>query len=227
YYVGFNNKDVKFNLINTLQVYGSNNSKMYDQGMGIRVNNVGEKANEIGDIYLKLYAANYKYVNDQKILAGATIEDLGAGQGLYTYRSSGSVTDFFDLYDWGKNFSDTGVFYDNVRKGISALAKDNNYFVYQFDTVFPFSLINFNLTCGVNNTERCFYYYSFDEQNWQKVEQIKGNNPKAETQFQIVGAGEQKRIYLKVTYNKDDNIYNRSPMFSIERIIIDANLIIK
>lgn len=226
YFIGISNEGVKFNILNTLKIYGN------DAGSGEKIVSSirGKISEKPGGLYLKIYGTDYVKVADDKVLTGAKILDNGDGTGLYVYEQKGSFSDYFDL-DQLITKGNSNIFYDNVQSGISAKDEDDNAFVYKINTLHPFTLAKIEAGQPGGEFTDSLVYYSFDNNNWQEIKSDRDKSTDAPLQedkdkFQelIQGDGETKTIYIKVTYDKEDAKEKSIHLFGLKNLKISAKL---
>lgn len=97
-------------------------------------------------------------------MSGAIIEDLGQGQGEYNYATQGVPEDILDL-----SYQAPDIRFNDGKKIIFGTAKDNSFFEYKIDTIYParnFAFQAQQVSAGWNKNR---VFYSFDEKNWQEL----------------------------------------------------------
>lgn len=205
YYIGVNNNAVKFNILNTLKIYGGS----ADNNGNIITSVKGKSSEKSGSLYLKAYGADYVQVGGEKVLTGAKILDSGDGTGLYFYEQRGNFSDYLDI-DQLISKNKSSIFYDNFQKGISAKDEGDNAFTYKINTVYPFNKIKIEAGQPGGEFTDSLIFYSFDNTNWTEIKNdwnkedslfLADNNKFQEL---IQGDGKIKTVFVKVTYDKDD-----------------------
>ncbi|MEK9155688.1 MAG: hypothetical protein AAB360_00090 [Patescibacteria group bacterium] len=226
YYIGISNEAANFNYLNILSLKGSRADNYSPGEAKVFVRNKPKKAS--GDIYFKAYGADFIQTQGEPVLTGAIIEDLGGGEGRYTYRTSGSSSDFLDLTDF-RQTSDNLVFYDNVQRGISGRIIDKADFTYKFNTLYPYKRFAIRAKPTSNQFTNCLISYSADGQNWQAIT-VKKDSADASQQIfseMITGDGATRTLYLKVTYDPADTMEQKIPLFGLKELTAEAELVIK
>jgi len=205
YFIGINNTEVRFNILNTLKIYGGN----ADSGEKIVSSVKGKTSEKSGSLYLKVYGVDYIKAGDEKVLTGAKILDNGDGTGSYSYGQGGSFSDYLDL-EQVISKENSSIFYDNIQGGISGKDEDDNAFVYKINTTYPFAKLNIEAGQPGGEFTNSLVYYSFDNKNWQEIkndydkEDALFSADKNKFQKLLQGDGKTKTIYIKVTYDKED-----------------------
>lgn len=164
-----------------------NSSAVVDQNNYISVVTVEEGtggfASEVAGIWMnssalwfETFYPEHRRVNDDKILSGATISDIGEGKLMYRYHfapdDSSSLSGFsgrkvYDLIESSYDTSDAN--------GNFGLAYDD-FAVYRFNTVYPANKI---IVREANFHQSLLLEVSTDGENW---EEIYSNNPAADGQ---------------------------------------------
>lgn len=234
YVVCIANDKVEFNPLNTLSVLGQDNQ--FENGR-IFLSNRRHINNLSGSLSFKLYGVNYSEYGGEMIPTGAIIQDLGKGEGLYTYKQRGDISDFLDISEIGveKN-NGAGIFYDNNVGGIASDDSKDASVIYKFNTIYPFGKFSISADQPGGNFTNSKFYLSFDDNNWQEVQmKIDKNSPKiASNRFEIIasGDGKQNAIYIKITCDQESKKKKHSEayaarLFGIKNIDVEAELQVK
>lgn len=228
YYIGINNTAVKFNILNTLKIYGGN----ANNGEKIITSVKRKTSDKPGNLYLKVYGANYVKTKDEKVLTGTKILDNGDGTGSYIYEQKGNFSDYLDL-DQVISKENTSIFYDNVQSGISGKDEDDNAFVYKINTVYPFTKMKIELGQPGGEFTNSLIYYSFDNKNWQEIksdwdksedEILQGDKNRFQELLQ--GDNKTKTVYIKVAYDKEDAKEKTIHLFGLKNLKVVAEITI-
>lgn len=225
YFIGLNNESVSTNYFNNLRLLDCQSDSF--NGFGLSVKN-GESA-RLNNFYFNLFGVTYSKISGEPILTGATVEDLGQGEGSYHYRSNQSATDFLDIFSVNSTTNPTIVYYDNVQQGITGLSQNNTEFTYKFNTVYPFKQMSINLSRYQGEVRKPQVSYSYDNQNWKNlIFSPSGPEVGSDTQLDqtILGDGRQSQIYLKITYDPT-GFKSTSNLFGVSDVEANADLIIK
>jgi len=228
YFIGFNNEQVGFTLTQTLKIYKSPiKTGLNDYGLST----VSGNFQKINNLAVKIYGADYSNYNGEKLISGVFIQDLGQGEGLYTYENRHDPSDFLDIYQVQPDNSSPGlVWYDNVQQGISARPTEGIEFIYKFNTVYPFRRLRMVFMPYGSGFKDSLYYYSLDNQNWQLIDNnIRINNEvktKEKVDQVVMGEDNSNQVYLKVIPDFRDNT-NVLNIFGIKNLEVNAELIIK
>lgn len=216
YVVSINNNNVRFNLINTLKIGGSNTSsnRLSDAFMTI---NDGERRT-IGQLYMKVNGSKCVKFNTDCVLNGAVIQDIGGGLGLYNYESAGEPIDYLDLHK-----ANGDVSYDNIVAGMIAPVKKNQSFEYKFDTVHPYTTIRVIFDQNVINASKNNLFYSFDGDNWFPIAQNNDGNLIVE-KIVTPPSNHQTKLFVKVADDLEDAIYKGSAYFGLKGVKVQALL---
>lgn len=218
YMISINNYNVSFNLINTLKI-GSVNIKDSEVSEA-RMTVGGGKEKLINPLFIEVKGSDCIKNINTCVLNGAIIQDNGGGTGLYNYESTGEPIDFLDLYK-----SDPGVGFDNVVGGIIAPVKADTTFYYQFDTVYPYKVMKVIIDQNVLYASKNNLSYSFDNQNWETIDQNENGNLIVEKVIKPL-SNHQTNLFIKVTYDPSDAKYKESAYFGIKGIKVQASLLI-
>lgn len=230
YFLGVNNGAVKFNLINTLQIYGGS-SDSREQVYTL----IGGKSNgQTGHLFLRAYGGDYVKIEGEKVLTNSKILDDGYGSGYYIYSQKGDFSDFLDIFESSDSYTgQNDVFYDNINRSISASDRNDTYFTYKFNTVRPFNRMSVSLEQPGGAFTDSEISYSFDNKNWQtiKMETNEADDSIQTNTFKSVikGDGNNKNVYIKVSYNKESqkkNQYqkNKVNLFGVKNIFVEAEI---
>lgn len=226
YFVGFSNIGVEFSYFNTLEILGSKNSSQTDGKVISSINGQVHQYNAA--LYYQLYGAIYQTYNDEKVLTGATVSDLGRGEGSYSYKSRGKPSDFLDISSQTGSESGKDVFYDNVTRGVSGNAKENVSFVYDFNTIYGFTRAKITLTQPGGEFVESEPYYSLDGVHWLVINPVKKGGASTGVFEQVVtGNGTNHKIYLKIKCSNENINRKKIKLFGINYLSIEADLIIK
>lgn len=228
YFIGISNEAVKFNVLNTLKIFGGAKSKDGEQIINI----VGGKINEKqGSLYMKVYGADYVEATNEKVLTGAKILDNGDGTGQYIYEQKGNFSDYLDLDQLLTN-KITSIFYDNIAGGISSKDEDSNAFVYKINTIYPFTKMKIEAGQPGGGFKDSLVYYSFDNINWIEIKNDLDKDESLqegdENKFQelLRGDGRTKTVYIKVTYDREDAKEKTVHLFGLRSLKVNAQLVL-
>lgn len=212
YFVGINNLNSQSDYFNNLSLIGTKGESGRESYAGaIGTDNFIEPE---GELYLKLYTSVYTLAEGERVLPRVKFEDVG-DFGRYQYRSGVTSDSLLDLYSASEN-KNGRVFFDGKTNAILGYAQNDIDYVYKFNMLYPIKEVDLSLNDLGENYVRPLIYYSFDNKNWQKVDQIpekKGSklendnskdpnivNPK-QYGGKIFASGSSKEFYIKVTYN--------------------------
>lgn len=216
YFIGVSNVEVEFNYLNNLRILESEGQYPKDR----KVVSQSMKLTD-GNIYLAINTVKYFPGYENNFLINAKIEDLGNGQGVYSYHFSHSPADFLDANAIEIKEETGSIYYDNVAGGVSMSTQGSNEVTYKFDTIYPFEQFFLEVTQLVGDFTSGLLYYSFDNSHWKAIFPEESADDKFEEQ--IIGNGQSHLIYLKMIPNSNDK--NRPvKLFNIHDIDISANL---
>ena len=210
------------NQLNYLAPRGSSDSSSYEDG-NLAVKFKGDSFPAQGDLYFKIFSADFKEIDGKKILLGSTIEDLGGGKGIYKFQPDESrigVADFESLT--------SDVDFDSEEGVISGEISDEpSEAVYKFETIYPFK--NFRVY-GDNtklNVDNLRMAYSFDNKNWVEIpaDQFDTNKQIQFFDFSQLEKVSHDLIYIKI-YPKVKNTEEKSG-YGIKNFRFEADLILK
>jgi len=160
YLLSLDNSKVSVDKQNYLEFKGSKNNDSYGGGSAI----IKKEKNIYiidGDLYFKIYGAEFHQENGVKILNGAKIEDSGKGMGKYSYAAKGKFIDLLDL-----EISSPGMGFSEDSKVITAEANDSASFNYTVNTIYPIGKMNFSATQLKAGWKKVSVKYSFNQENW-------------------------------------------------------------
>ena len=215
YFIGLSSKEAKINFINTLEILGDKKGQAYKEGPAIKI---GSKTSR-SCLYFSTFYRQYQNNFGEKVLLNSRIEDLGEGVGIYSYKFSVTPADYLDIYQKGQ-----GVYFDPVIGGISAPAKDNNFFIYKFDTGYPFKDATIEASQAVVDYNKIELYFSYDEEKWQKIETLKRDNKPNDFRNSFSGDGQKKVFFVKVIYDRDDK-NKKLELFNLQKLTVHADLL--
>lgn len=225
YYIGINNKDVKFNIFNTLSVAELTGGDSYGNGSAVRFTKNRKPAIRNSDLFFKIYGVEFAQTSSIKLLSGAIMQDLGGGNGFYSYETSGQPQDFLDIYQaTNSESSEPSVYYDSVAGGISARAEKDNNIIYRFETIYPMIAARVNIEPASEEFVEPLIYYSFDNQNWIGIKKNAGASSTMKFDQVFSDIDGKTQFYIRISYNKDDLSIKKIKLFSIRKIKFYANL---
>jgi hypothetical protein len=201
YFIGLDNDGVEVNQFNYLAPRGSSESSNFSNGE-IAVKYKGESFPAQGDLYFKIFGADFEEIDGKKILLGTAIEDLGGGKMIFGYQPDESRYGFSDFYE---STSDVELDKENSAIFGEVNLESESFFSYKFETLNPFKTFRIsgeNFQANFNNLKIA---YSFDEEEWIE---ISPNQIEAEQFVQVFNFSQSEKtshdlIYLKI-YPKTD-----------------------
>lgn len=231
YFLGIDNSKVAVDKFNYLSLKGTSDMDKYTKGT-LSVKNKGATYSVDGDLYFKIFGLENKKKDDNAVLIGSTIEDIGRGKGLYNFQLLGKKYDLIDLEDASKD-----IYFDQNKKAIigvkSARTTEASYAMYKFNTVYPFSKARIKAVPVDLSWRGVSLAYSYDRKSWKEIPEIMPeNNSIADSgyfDFEIDGSGTTNRIYLKIyprEVNSDSN-EETGGKYGIEGLSFQADLILK
>jgi hypothetical protein len=229
YFIGFNSGRADSNQFNYIKIKGSGDSDSYAKGKAVVKHN-GKTFSVGGDLYFETFGLKFKEVQGRKILMGAVIEDIGKGQGKYTYQPRGSIYDLADLESATEDLSFDSS--KNIING-STLSERNSGYVYKFDTIYPFKKITITAQQADISWEQANFSYSLDGEEWHPVPSYMKNevlDPKLEIgqceAFNLIlnTSSPKKEIFLKVEPKEK---IEGDKNYGIKNLKIEADLIMK
>lgn len=228
YFVGINNFEMKFNWLNTLVINGTKNNQK-----GIVWQSVKNKTKKLkGSLDIKMFSKDLTMLQGEKVLSNTVIQDLGNGEGIYTYNQTGNSLGFLDLFNIENENNIQSVFSDNVSEGISAKDSDKASFSYKFDTIYPFDKLSLEFQKISGGFAGIKGFYSFDNQNWKEIQSDYDKEEivvGGESNFNQVftGDGTQREIYLKIKCDPNGQSDHIVKLFGIKNLKVNAELKIK
>lgn len=216
YFLGVSNSEAKFNSLNNLSVLLSDGN--YPGGEKI----TSESLDLINkNIYLVANSVEYASDFESKFLINSKLEDLGSGDGLYSYHFSHSSADFLDIDSIFYNGDNGLVYRDSITDGISIPALSDAGVIYKFDTLYPFSRFFIKISQLSGDFTTGSIYYSYDSSNWEPVSSLEDDQNKFEKI--LIGDGKNHQVYLKMIPNPNDK--NKTiKLFNIQNIDVSAKV---
>jgi hypothetical protein len=216
YFVSLDNSKVEVGEQNYLELRGSQDSDSYPNGFVVMKKNKNLSIAD-GDLYFKIYGANYSLEDEAKILNGARIEEFGKGMGKYSYATTGKFMDLLDL-----SSASPGTDFSDSYRVIYAPAKDNASFSYIVNTIYPMGSVNFSATQLKAGWKKIKVSYSFDQNNWvdlpssEKAEIAKPEDDLLADQSGATDSGESDNsnsnsaidIYSDATVQENVQVFN-------------------
>lgn len=216
YYVGINNNKVNLSS-GHLILKGSSGESEFDGGDAFIEKT--KKANKVGDLEFALYRPELTVFDNNPILIGSEIIDLGQGAGVYLYETSDQMIDLMNL---SKHSGEIG--FDEKEKVIFGKAENEAFYEYKINTVYPFENVRIQTAQMYKEWYDVKLYYSFNQQDWEEISSIDMDN-EAQQLFDamILGDGKTiKTLYIKVSYDKFDS--KATNLFGIGKLQITADL---
>lgn len=219
YFIGINNDHVETDRFNYLTMKGSSDSK-YESGTSV-IKRAGQTYQIGGDLCFSVYGAEYKKIGNERVLAGAVIEDIGLGQGMYIYKTSGFQSDFTDLESHSMDIK-----FNEGKNVISGSTNNSDsYIMYKFNTIYPFKRITFNARLADLTYSNAKVFYSFDKDNWQEVPESFLNKIQIFNYTLDNKNLARKEIYFKITFDPNDPTDAKS--YGLSNLKIEGELIMK
>ncbi len=142
-------QNVRTNVLHSLDIIGSRNTHSYPDGKAIQINSSGS-FKEIGDLYFRIYGAEFPSQEGGRYLYGQIIEDRGSDLQL-TYQSNHQPSDLLDVDSMENDPRSHGasIFFDPEMRQVVGAAAEGNSFTYKL--VSPSPLTSFYLSAGLIN----------------------------------------------------------------------------
>lgn len=213
YFIGLSNMSAKHNYFNTLELVGSS-ADFYKEGSGILLGS----DKKYGDLYFKTYTLDLHDDAGNTLINGRNI-DLGSSN-VYHFSLSDPISNYLDIYEDGsKDIVGSYVYSDSLFGGISATARNNNFFTYKINTNSPIKNFRAEIIPQKNNFQDLLTYYSFDNQNWELA--LDSKTTKKDLYLNLAGRGIDV-IYLKFTYS-EPLVRGKEEVFGLEKLKIVAD----
>ena len=225
YFIGLENDRVEVNKFNHISFRGTKDSTSYTDG-ATAVKKDSQSYPAFGDIYFRVFGMISSEYNNQHILSGTTIEDLGKSRGIFKFRPTEGRLSILDVYDQSSE-----VDFDENRKIL--FEKNNpeteNYFTYKFETIFPFDKFQIRATRENPDWSNVKILYSYDNNDWKEVpfqlsEENTGSKKSTIQEFDFT-FNEKRRealLYLKILSDERDK-----KSFGLDKLEITADLNLK
>lgn len=222
YFVGIDNGAVRLNILNHIDIYGSDN---IIGNPAFSLKHTGE-VSVIGGIYAKPYYGQFSESGQERLLTGQTLQSIGAGRGLLNYKFKHNYFDLLDANIMGSNTG--GSFNYNPSEGIiEGKAEDRSALFYRINSIFPLGSVTIN--AEQQNREWAYetlIEYSLDDgDTWHRVPRLK--NAGEENSFLSIFDGERSKfILIRIGYDKSDPFAVES-VFTIKDLNISAELLLE
>jgi len=227
YFVGINNDRVEVNEFNHLLVRGTKDATSYPNGSSaVKKDNKSYPA--MGDIYFKIFGITFDQFENQRILAGETVEDIGGGKGIFKFNPIENRLALLDLYDYSENID-----FDDGRKIIYGEIKPNkeSFFTYHFETFYPFTQLNLTGKKLDPKWSNLKILYSYNNQDWQEapssIEFVQNEKTTEEISTQVFNFTLNEKVPKNSVYFKIIPTNLEQENFGLENLEVTANLIIK
>lgn len=221
YFVGLDNSAVKNSFLNYLEIKGTADKNAFPGGAAVEWKNGA--AEEIGDLFFVVHAAEFPEIQGARIPTDARVEDLGGGSGLYSYQANRKSTDILDIFSYDRG----NIWFNDYEGIISGSPEDDANYVYKFSSPFAFEKTMIAAEQMYGDWYRVAIAYSFDNQNWTEVPYAgegEGDSPQKFNQI-IDGGGTKKDLYIRVSYDKFDN--KEIKLFGLRNFSITGELKVK
>jgi hypothetical protein len=129
-----------------------------------------------------------------KVMDNARLEDLGEAFS-YQFSFQKSETDFLNLSQASKT-----VRFDQKEKMVGGSKKPGEYFVYTFDTLYPFQVFSFKATQSGNAANALALEYSFDDTLWKAVPFTQESSGPQKFSLSLPGDQTNHAVSLRVRY---------------------------
>ena len=165
-----------------------------------------------------MYRSELERINDNAILTGAEIIDLGQGSGTYSYYINNNLTDLLDLFQYSDD-----VRFNDYEGVISGSPKNDASYEYRINTFYPFKKLRIKAVQMYKEWYNINIFYSFDQKNWNEIACTGGSDTVQIFDGVISGDGKtSKEIYIKVTYDKSDS--KEIELFGLRSLEISGDL---
>lgn len=215
YFVTVDNKSASASFMHHLQLFGTSDKNAYADGAAIVA---GKEQKEIGVLAFEVFGMKH----DEPI---GELQDLGGGEGLYSYSLDPEGAGLSELYQTSGN--DLKVNYDPVNKAVIASAENNNSLLYRFDTKHPFKKIGIQAEQVSGDYYGSKLEYSFDGNEWEDIANREEESLPDNFSVSLKGNGQNSIVYLKITYNKEDEDYKPLKFFGLRSLDVNAELFVK
>lgn len=148
------------------------------------------------------------------ILDGAKLEDMGERY-LYSYALKNDETDLFNLFSASED-----IFYNPGKKMVMGYQRRNSFFVYKFDTVYPFDRFVLHAVQAGSKKNEIRLEYSFDNVDWREIP-LEKKKDSWQSSFAVVGNNKTSVLYIRTSYGgKEKN----SGSFGLQELSVSASL---
>lgn len=182
------------------------------QLVSLKPENEIRMVSSVPDLSLSLHSFT-RHENGSVLLDYARLEDLGK---IFSYSFSFQEknVDFINLFAASQD-----VQFDSKSKLVKGKRKTGEFFVYKFDTLYPFEQFALKAEQNGDVANEIRLEYSFDNAFWQTIEftQKKGGSQKFF--FSIPGNNKNSVIYVRVSYNGEEK---KTGSFALKSLSVNA-----
>lgn len=153
--------------------------------------------------------------NNTSLLDGARVEDRGNGL-LYSFSLLFSPVDYLNLYE-----ASSGIFYDREKKQVVGKQRGGEFFIYRFDTVYPYETFAFRAIQDGDDGKEIKVEYSLDNILWGEVPFIQETPGSHRFELALPGNGKSRVVYVRASYDAEEKT---SGFFGFKELSANASL---
>lgn len=220
YFIGINNDKFHVDKFDFLRPKGNRDEDGYKEG-SVVIKKSGQTYLVPGDLYFVIYGSDFSEYEGTKILSKTTIEDIGMDKGLFRFQSSGNV---YDLADIDSSTSDVDFDYEKESVFGTATTKNESYYIYKLETVFPARKINVYANKADLDWNDVSLSYSGDGKKWEEIPSEKEESAFGLQTFNssFLWSYPQKTFYLKVSPR---DVSSEEKSYGIKNLKVEAELV--
>jgi hypothetical protein len=169
---------------------------------------------EKGDLLVRI-GQRARFKGADSFPDGAKLEDLGRKL-LYTFELKREPVDYDNLYEVSPS-----IVFDKEKKIVLGDQKAGEYFMYRFETGYPFEVFTLNADQGGDDASEITLEYSFDKENWKSISPVEGASSPVQFMLTLPGGRGVKTVYVKATYTGEDKT---SGFFGFTKFSVHASI---
>lgn len=164
--------------------------------------------------------------NNNELLAGSWVEDLGGHKGEFHYYFTRSVADLFNVGKFISMTRQATLLFDNQGGYILGRAREGDAYIgLSINTIYPFDLLHLRIWQRCMNSRPVSLEYSFDRENWQIVRAAVGSGDTLPRFDEVIaGRGSASVLFIRIRPESLSAPGNSDGYFTISGLEIDGLL---
>lgn len=223
YFIGINNGNVAVDKFNYLRLRGTSDKSQYSNGI-VAIKTKGKTYSAPGDLYFITYGLDFEKYLDKKILRGEIIEDIGKGQGMFTYQPGENIYNLADLYEYSPeiDYDDSkNVLFGKMQEG------QDSFMIYKFETIYPFTKMKLTGKQANASWGKISISYSYDKNKWTEIPDSMADAQGHIGPFQYFDfswdAFHEDEIYVKIAPKE----FEEGKKYGLGDLRVEADLLMK